>query len=244
MLSINAAHDPDSLARDYAAKGRLQIRDFLVEADAESVLQSMTNATPWGVAFNDGPRVIQLDMQATARMTAAQGQELLAGIQQRARTGYQFVYNYYPLYESYFDPNAARTPLFAAFEFVNSPAFLDFTRRLTGLEDIRWADAHATLYQAGHFLKYHTDETPSQRRLAAYVLNFTKGWGRDWGGYLQFFNDRYDIEEAYRPIFNGLNIFTIPADHSVGMVSSYCANGRYSITGWLRGDEPPGPIGG
>ena len=72
------------------------------------------------------------------------------------------------------------------YEFINSPRFLEFVRRLTGLDDIRWADGHATLYRAGHFLKFHTDEKPADKRRAAYVLNFTKDWGRDWGGLLQF----------------------------------------------------------
>ena len=243
MFTINPGHDSADLASIYADKQRLQVRDFFVPDDAERILGMLATETPWGIAFNDGVRVIQTDMATAARMSPEEGQRLLAQIHARARTGYQFLYNYYPLFQSYFERAAPPVPLFGLYEFLNSPAFLDFVRRVTGLADIRWADAHATLYQAGHFLKYHTDETPTEKRLAAYVLNFTKGWGRDWGGYLQFFNERYDIEEAYRPIFNGLKIFTIPADHSVGMVSTYCAHGRYSVTGWLRADNPPGPIG-
>lgn len=242
MIRLNPRHDPDALAPRYAEKGRFQVRDFLVEEDAERVLKALTSETPWGLVFNRDTQVIQMSPDQVARLSPQQSRDLMNEIHERARGGYQFLYNAFPLYSAYFRPSAPRFPIFDVMEFVNSPGFLDFARRLTGLADIRWADAHATQFRAGHFLKYHTDETPAEKRLAAYVLNFTKSWGRDWGGYLQFFDARYDVEEAYRPVFNALNIFTVPADHSVGMVSAYAPAGRYSVTGWLRADEPPGPI--
>jgi Rps23 Pro-64 3,4-dihydroxylase Tpa1-like proline 4-hydroxylase len=233
------------LASQYARKRRLQIRDFFVESDAELILRTLIGETPWGLVFNDGARVVQMSQEEVARLTQAQRSQLLAGVHQRARQGYQFLYSHYPIYSAYFAQRPEATDdflLFRLFEFLNSVPFLSFAREVTGLDAIQWADAHATLYGPGQFLKYHTDESPTEQRLAAYVINLTKDWGRDWGGYLQFFNDRYDIEEAYRPIFNAINIFTIPADHSVGMVATYCQSSRYSITGWLRGDQPPAAI--
>ena len=104
------------------------------------------------------------------------------------------------------------------------------------------SDAQATLYQSGHFLKSHSDKDSTGARAAAYVLNFTRLWERDWGGYLQFFNDEHDIELALRPIFNAMNIFLVPTDHSVGIVSPFAYGDRLSVTGWLRTDSPPGPI--
>ena len=79
--------------------------------------------------------------------------------------------------------------------------------------------------------------------LAPDVLNFTRLWEPDWGGYLQFFNDQHDVELAWRPIFNALNLFTVPHDHSVEMVAPFAGGQRLAITGWLRTDEPPGPFG-
>ena len=75
------------------------------------------------------------------------------------------------------------------------------------------------------------------------MFNFTKLWERDWGGYLQFFNAAHDIEQAFRPIFNALNLFAVPQDHSVGLVSPFAYGKRYSITGWLRTDAPPEGLG-
>ena len=243
MIRLNPALDAAALARDYAARGRMQVRDFLEADSAERIHAMLAGETPWWVAYNDGDAVNQLSPEQVRTMSREEIGAILHGVQQRAQVQYQFLYEYYPLYSKYFDPQAPRLPIDEAYEFINSPPMLDFIRTLTGRPEIRWADGHATLYRSGHFLKYHTDEKPEDRRAAAYVLNFTRGWGRDWGGYLQFFNDRYDVEEAYRPLFNALNIFTVPMDHSVNQVASYAPGNRFSITGWLREDDPPGKIG-
>jgi SM-20-related protein len=244
VIKLNPALDIGALAQTYAAKRRMQVRDFFEEESAERIHRMLVEETPWWVAFNEGNQVHQLPPEEARRLGPQQIQQLMAGIQQRAQTQYQFLYEYYPLFSKYFTPGAGRLPIFEVYEFINSEPVLDFLRRLTGRPGIRWADGHATLYRSGHFLKYHTDEKPEDSRAAAYVFNFTKNWGRDWGGFLQFWNARYDVEEAYRPVFNALNIFTVPMEHSVGQVASYAPGHRFSITGWLREDEPPGPIGG
>jgi SM-20-related protein len=243
-FAFNPALDLPALAADYAVRRRLQVRDVFTEAAAERMLAMLERETPWGLAFNDGDRVVQLDAARCAALGPAERQHIANGVAEGARRGYQFIYSLYPLLQAYFDAKAPPSPLFALFEWLNGPEFLDFARRLTGLDGIVWADAQATMFGPGQFLKYHTDETPSQQRLAAYVINLTKDWGRDWGGFLQFFDAKYDVEEALRPVFNAINIFTVPADHSVGIVAPYVQRGRLAITGWLRGDQPPRSIGG
>ena len=243
VIRINPAHDPAALAKVYQAGGRMQIRDFFVAEDAERIHGLLSTGTPWWLVYNVGSKVEQLPPEYLATLSQAQLNQMLHGIQERARTQYQFLYQFYPMVSTYFTPTAEQAPIQAAYEFLNSPSSLDFFRALTGRPDIRWADAQATLYRSGNFLKSHNDQDEGGHRVAAYVLNFTKLWERDWGGYLQFFDAQHDIEKAYRPIFNALNIFSVPQDHSVGMVSSFCYGLRYSITGWLRSDEPPGPFG-
>jgi SM-20-related protein len=243
MIRLNGAHDVECLGRRFATDRRLQIRNFLMEEDAERIHRMLAEQTPWWTAFNDGKRVAQVSPEIGARLTPEQIAEIKAGIQQRAQRQYQFLYDYYPLFAHYFLPEVSWMPLFEVFEFLNSAGMLDFFRLITGRRDIRWADGQATLYRAGNFLQLHTDEQKEEQRIAAYVLNLTRDWESDWGGYLQFFDGNYDVEHAYRPIFNALNIFLTPASHSVGMVSTYAPGCRYSITGWLRGDEPPGAFG-
>jgi SM-20-related protein len=244
QFAFNPALDVPELASAYAIKKRLQIREVFADSTAEAVLAVLETRTPWGLAFNNGEQVIQLSAAQMAGFSLQDRQRISATVAEGARRGYQFLYAYYPLLQAYFSPDAPWSPLFPLFEWLNGPEFLGFAKRLTGLSDIRWVDAQATMFNAGHFLKYHTDETPSQKRLAAYVINFTKDWGRDWGGFLQFFDDKYDVEEGLRPLFNAINIFTIPMDHSVSVIAPYVARSRFSITGWLRGDDPPHAIGG
>ncbi|MDQ3143344.1 MAG: 2OG-Fe(II) oxygenase [Pseudomonadota bacterium] len=243
MFRLNPDHDPIELASRYAVKSRMQIRDIFEQQTADDIFETLRTQTPWGMCFNAGERVVELGPEQVAGLSVAEQQRISQQIGEGARKGYQFHYHYFPLLASYFDPTVAEMPLFRVFEFINSPPFMDFFRTLTGHHEALWADAHATLYRAGSFLKYHTDEVPAHRRVAAYVLNFTPGWGRDWGGFLQFFGPDYDVEQAYRPLFNAMNIFSVPSDHSVSMVSNYVVNHRISITGWLREDEPPRPIG-
>jgi Rps23 Pro-64 3,4-dihydroxylase Tpa1-like proline 4-hydroxylase len=77
---------------------------------------------------------------------------------------------------------------------LNSRETLDFVRAVTGLPNIRWADGQATWFQPGHFLKAHTDEEAETGRLAAYVMNLSPTWDRDWGGFLQFFGPDDNVE--------------------------------------------------
>lgn len=240
IIRLNPALDVDNLHRRLTENRRLQIRDFLVEQDADRIFGLLAEHTPWWTAFNDGDRVAQVSPELAARLTREQATEISAGIQQRARSQYQFLYDYYPLFAHYFTRDVAWMPLFEVYEWLNSEPMIAFFRQLTGRDDIRWADGQATLYRAGHFLQCHTDEQKNEQRLAAYVFNLTRDWNRDWGGYLQFFDANSDIEQAFQPTFNALNIFLIPAAHSVGMVAPYAPGMRYSITGWLRGDDPPG----
>lgn len=242
MLHLNSSLDPEDLAHRLRRNRRLQIKEILVQQDAERIYDMLARRTPWWTAFNVGDKVAQVSPEMGVRLTPAQVQNFMAGIHSRAKTEYQFIYNYYPLLGHYFDQMQPWTPLYEAYEFINSPPVMEFFRKITGRPDVLWADAQATLYRAGHFLKRHTDEQHSEKRIAAYVLNMTKEWDPDWGGFLEFFDEDRNIEQAFRPTFNALNVFLIPSLHSVGMVASYAPGHRYSITGWLRSDTPPGPI--
>lgn len=244
MTRINPALDPGRLAAQFKReRGRSQVRDFLVAEDAEWIYDQLANHTPWGLVYNVGDRVEELSHDQVAGLSGPQRQDLAVGVIERAKAGYQFLYHTYSLTMNYFN-TASEAPILRAYEFLNRPATLAYFRTVTGRPDIRWAYAQATLYSRGHFLKSHSDLEPhNNSRAVAFVLNFTKQWERDWGGYLQFFNDRHDVELGLRPSFNALNIFTVPHDHSVELVASFAGGMRMAITGWLRTDEPPGPFG-
>jgi SM-20-related protein len=242
MIRLSPHHDLPALAAAYAAHGRLQVRDLMVPGDAEYA-RSLLMQTPWSLAFNEGSKVHRLSPEEQARLTPQQAAQLMAGVRQRASSQFQFLYDYDPVFVRYFAPGHPRMPSFEVYEFLNSPEMIAFFRALTGLDDIRWADGQATLYRPGHFLKVHDDINHQEKRRAAYVLNLTQGWQRDWGGYLQFFDANGDIEAGFRPTFNAVNVFTVPAQHNVETVASFATQPRLSLTGWLRADDPPGRFG-
>ena len=59
-------------------------------------------------------------------------------------------------------------------------------------------------------------------------------WEKNWGGHLAFFDDNGNINEAFIPGFNTLNIFLIPQMHSVQLVAPFAAENRTSYLGWLH----------
>jgi Rps23 Pro-64 3,4-dihydroxylase Tpa1-like proline 4-hydroxylase len=140
---------------------------------------------------------------------------------QRAQNDFQYMFDNHRLSrtgEPYPDP----THYFArVVDFLNAPKTLGFIREITGLPDIAWADAQATLYRPGDFLNVHDDSVSKHRRLVAYVLNMTPAWRPDWGGALNFLGASGHVEEAYVPTFNALNVFRVPAKHFVGNVAPY-----------------------
>ncbi|MDQ3143836.1 MAG: 2OG-Fe(II) oxygenase [Pseudomonadota bacterium] len=241
-IALNPTLDAFALRDAYRRRNRVQIRDFLDPASATAMREELEQI-PWGLVFRDGPRVVELYAPAVQRLDQREATAIMAKIREQARTGYQFFYANYPLLTAYFSPEVQRRRIFDLYEFINSPPVLNLVREVTGLPGIAWADAQTTYFKPGHFLKAHTDEAAAEGRLAAYVMNFTENWDHDGGGFLQFFDSQGDIDQAIKPAFNALNIFTVPQLHSVSMVSTWVTAKRLSMTGWFRSDSPPGPIG-
>ena len=112
-------------------------------------------------------------------------------------------------------------------------------RAVTGDDTIAFADAQATRFDPGHFLTCHDDKVGGKSRRVAYVLSLSPVWRPDWGGALQFFGVDGNIEQAYVPTYNAINLFRVPSDHSVSIVAPFAGASRYSITGWLRSGKDP-----
>lgn len=233
MFSLNSILDVNHLAEAYAANKRLHIPDILVDDSAQEIATCLETQVPWGFAYNDGESQFKRAHEMRT-MSAAEQQILLKNLYERARTGFQYAYNCYPILDAYINGWNEVPLLDRVLEFINSEEVLSFVRTLTGRPDIIKGDAQATRYGPGQFLKFHTDNVTEEFRVAAFVMNFTRDWDADWGGYLQFYDQNWDIEQAFLPRFNALNIFTVPQNHSVSYVANYATGHRYAITGWFR----------
>lgn len=148
---------------------------------------------------------------------------------------YAFSYARYPILDAYlgkWDPGGAFDALL---EHLNAEPFLDLIRAVTGMPQLIEAEAQATLFAPNQFLPLPVDVHAAEGWRIADVLSMCAGdWRPGLGGYLQFFDEDGDVVAGYRPRFNALSLFAVPAPHAVSYVPPFAPVGRYSITGWLR----------
>ena len=228
-LELSPSLDRAKIAERFRTHRRVHIPDVLTRPSAERLYRCLVQETKWSVTLNDGKNFLDVD-----NASVDERMKLALGAWQRAQNNFQYLFDNHRLSrkgEPYPDPAHYFARVVA---FMNSPVLLDFVREMTGVPEIVWTDAQATLYRPGDFLNIHDDETGGHKRLVAYVLNLTPVWRADWGGALNFLGPTGHIEEAYVPTFNALNLFRVPAKHFVGSITPF-GGMRYSVTGWFHG---------
>ena len=236
-FALNPKLDIAALTDAYRARKRLQVRDFLSPETADAMHHSLAAETPWGFIYFNGTKGQKIPRDAFNNMAADEKNQIYQQIFTTARDSYQYMYYFFPAVKSYQGEDCSQSALYRFYRFLNSDPVLDFARQLTGLDDITRCDAQATRYVGNCFLHSHMDQHEGGTRRAAYVMNLTRNWNPNWGGFLQFFRDDLGIEQAFRPDFNVLNVFTVPQAHSVSCVPPYCPSERLSITGWFHAGE-------
>jgi len=238
-FALRPGLDPAALAEPFAREGRLQIVDFLRHDGAMALLRALAESPAWRLAVNRGQETEDIAAAEIAGWSAAKRAALDEAVVAGGRDGFQFRYDTIrlPRYGSGWGDEAP--PLLARFvEFLSSPELTGFLRTLTGDAGIGYADGHASRYRAGHFLTAHDDLNQGMGRRAAYVLNLTPQWRPDWGGILQFYDERGNVVRGFTPAFNVFNIFRVPQPHSVSWVTPLAGAPRYAVTGWLRAGAP------
>lgn len=237
FFSINPAIDRAAIARGLAEQRFVQVEDFLGVDSADALHEVLRARTPYGLAAaGDGqPDGRYVRAEAMPTLPAAERARMGDGAASAAAAGrFAFLYGRYPMVEAYVQNWHPGHPLNAVLEAINAAPMLDFARDVRGMADISRADAQATLYARGHFLTNHDDLVESEGRRLAYVLNMTRDWRPDWGGYLNILDGRGDVRAGFMPRFNTLNLFMVPLRHHVSVVAGFAAVGRYAITGWFR----------
>lgn len=238
-MRLGSGYDMEALTSAYRAKRRLHVPNFLDAADAAWVHAEIAAVPRWNFVIFAHGKHTDLDAEGWARLDAETKRKTQAIVYERANLEFAYMHYKLSLYDRYHKGPALTPALRQLFEFLNGPQFLAFARTLTGADDIAFADAQLTAMGPGHFITVHDDALEGKNRRAAYVLNLTPEWREDWGGYLNFFDDAGHIVDGFKPSFNALNIFTIPARHSVGVVSPFALKPRIVISGWLRAGADP-----
>ena len=238
LFEVSAHADLEGARERFAQGGRAQIRDFLTAESATEILAILKSQTPWGISLQAG----ESDTPEQVRAEDLRDDDMRQHVEARARAThgaaangqFAFIHARYSLVDAYlgkWDPGGPHDLLL---EYLNAPDFLGPMRYVTGIADVVKADAHASLFAAGHYLTRHIDKHSGEGRRVAYVLNFApEDWYTDWGGYLVFFDKEGDIVEGFRPRFNSLNLFRVPQAHSVSYVPPFAPAARYAISGWL-----------
>lgn len=237
LFELNPATDRANASAAFKDAGRVQIRDFLTDASARTIHQILAAETPWGLAWrasSDGPH--QLRKQELTKLAGAGAAAIAEAIgAAMARKDYAFAFAQYPLLDAYLQGWGEHEGLQRLLEHINSDPLLELVREITGIPELRKADARATLFAPNHFLSLHDDSHVAEGWRVAYVMNFcAEEWRPDWGGYLMFYDEEGDAVAGYRPRFNALNMFRVPQKHNVTYVPPFAPAARFAITGWFR----------
>lgn len=233
-IQINPGIDPADLAPQLRQNRRLQIENFFTAETADYLHRLLEENRDWYVTYNEGEDNFESPLTEFQGLPPQQKQRFLGGVYARAQTGFQFIFNQYYITKAIERGENPGHPMHAMHAFMNRDTTLDFMRTLTGHPEVRKADAYASWYAPGHFLTQHDDRHSIHDRVAALVFSMTPRWDRNWGGHLAFFDEAGNIEEAFVPGFNTLNIFLIPQPHAVQLVAPFAGERRTSYLSWLH----------
>lgn len=231
QFSIGQRLDIAALRAAFDRDGRVEIRDFLVPADAARLRAHLIAREDWKLVLNAGDKVYEMPRGAIDGLSPAQRDELERRSLDAARHGFHFRYDTIRVPE---DPSARTTLLDDFVSFLSSDEVRHLLCAISGIADLDYADGQATAYSAGHYLTRHDDDVVGKQRRAAYVLGLTPDWRPEWGGLLMFHRPDGHVEEAFVPAMGALRLFAVPAAHSVSYVTPMAPEPRLSVTGWLR----------
>ena len=237
-LRLNAGLDVDALARSFHDHRRVRIFDLLERQGAEALHAHLEQQDDWWRLINMPDGILEYDRRGWQRLGVRRRAAIDAQIFEQARNGFQY------RYEGLRVPDDAERiaqdddPLTAFARLMDSDDMLGVLRRITGQHDIGFSDGHATAYSPGDFLTGHDDDVPGKGRLAAYVFGLTRMWRPEWGGILMFHEADGTMITGHVPRFNTLDLFAVPQQHSVSMVTPSAPVRRYAVTGWLRTGSP------
>jgi Rps23 Pro-64 3,4-dihydroxylase Tpa1-like proline 4-hydroxylase len=229
---INPDLDRAALRRAYDEEGRVRVYGLL-EDGAMQLYEHLLERTDWFHLINFEGGVLELDRDSKAALSSEEWAAIEAKAHDRVRDSFQYRYEALrvPSKEMF---DRLHDPLADFARLMQSEEMLDFLRDVTGHDELAFTDGQATAYGPGDFLTGHDDDVAGKGRLAAYVYGLTPHWRLEYGGLLLFHgpNDRTACGNV--PRFNTLDLFRVPQQHSVSLVTPAAPHRRFAVTGWLR----------
>lgn len=228
---INPDLDRLALRREYDETGRVRAYGLLEEGAVE-LYEHLLERTDWIHLINGDAGILELTPQAKAALSAKEWAAIEAAAHARVKDHFQ--YRYEAVRVNAAEQAQRQDPLAEFARFMQSAELLDFLRDVTGHESLAFTDGQATAYGVGDFLTGHDDDVAGKGRLAAYVFGLTPYWRLEYGGLLLFHGPNDRTVEGNVPRFNALDLFRVPRQHSVSMVTPAAPHRRFAVTGWLR----------
>lgn len=232
-FALNSTLDPSSLGAALEPTGRLHVRDILAPRVAEHLGEALASERAWNrvVTLRSGSFIAPLQddepIEHTHRRWLAEA-ELDGG-----QAAMQYIHDSRRLSSERHLGMGRSDSLTELEAWLNGPEMIAFMRTVTGDARIAACDAQATRFLPGHVLTVHNDRDRDQRRLYAFVMNFSRPWRADWGGLLLFHDADGHVEQGFTPGFNTLNLFRVPQAHAVSQVASFAQGARLAISGWF-----------
>jgi SM-20-related protein len=230
MNYINPRLDHEAIRDALARNGRVLILDFFEPPVVESLAGAL-ETVDWRLLFRDDHGDRHLLGEELRQLAPDARAALMAGINDLATTQFQFLFFSHSMVET--AKRGDSDVLTRCVRWMADEEFMSVMRGFSGMADINRVFAQATLYASGNFLLLHNDETVTERRRIAYVINLTRHWRPDWGGLLHFTGEDGSVVDTFFPHFNSLALFTVPQKHFVSYVAPYAQGARQAITGWL-----------
>ena len=164
-------------------------------------------------------------------MTERRRKELMQRLFLQAREGFQYLRFECPTDEipDAKDPKA----LTDADVFFKSNDFRDFLRAVSGEKDGEPRGLHARWLNREKFMADSALAANRPDCKLYFSMDVTRTWRPNWGGQLMFLDDDGEIEEAWAPAFNRLNIYSGSARHFINYVAPYEGGLALSICGRL-----------
>jgi urease beta subunit len=240
-IALNLDLDVQALRAAFAVNKRLHIPAILTPEAAGAVADVLEAETRWNTTVAAGGEFFELPLDGTRAADPAKQSWLDAARVDGESPLTQYIFDNRRLDVRAGHEGDQRDAADAVYDFLNTAAFLDFARAITGDDRIDLCDGQASRYRPGHVLTAHNDVSAGMNRLYGYVLNFTREWRPDWGGNLLFYGADGHIEHGWVPVFNGLNLFVVPTRHAVTEIASFAPRHRLSIVGWVRSHQKIGP---
>lgn len=234
-IKINSKLKTENLKKDFQAKGRIQVADFLDTKDADTLHDLVAGCKLYKFKYNEGEKETWVDPGEIKNMPETKLQDMGNKIYNAAMNR-DFQYNHYsvPLTNEKLSAKEALAPFKDVMAFLNGKDMKAFIKGLAG-EAYKDAIAEAIWHKTDSFQTTGDGSHKGENRVLGFSLDLSRDWDVDWGGNRLFRGKKGDVEDLYPSLFNSLTLFKVPQKQSLSLITGYSKGLRLSISGWLLG---------